>query len=288
MFRGPDNALQPNYTHLPVGYHGRSSSVVVSGTPIKRPTGQILLPGTKTPTFSPCRKLDMELEMGAFICKENEMGTSIDIKEAKEYIFGVVLLNDWSARDIQAWEYVPLGPFLAKNFGTTVSPWVVLSVALEPFLDVGLAPGNREGLLPYLREEKAENVYNIDLTAEITTKKGSSTVITKTNAKNLLFSYSQMVAHHSVGGCPMRVGDLLGTGTISGKSRESLGSLLEQSVNGKEVIKLNGAEERMFLEDGDEITLRGVCVGDKGSYIGFGDCRGKIVQSGNGAGERKS
>jgi fumarylacetoacetase len=277
MFRGPDNALQPNYIHLPVGYHGRSSSVVVSGTPIKRPSGQILVPGSKTPTFSPCKKLDIELEMGAFICKENEMGTPIDIKEAKEYIFGVVLLNDWSARDIQAWEYVPLGPFLAKNFGTTVSPWVVLSCALEPFLDVGLAPGNREELLPYLREEKAENVYNIDLTAEITTKDGAKTVITRTNAKNLLFSYAQMLAHHSVGGCPMKVGDLIGTGTISGESRESLGSMLEQSVNGKEAIKLSGGEERMFLQDGDEVTLRGVCVGEKGSFVGFGECIGKIV-----------
>ncbi len=214
--------------------------------------------------------------MGAFICKENAMGTSIPVNKAKEYIFGLVLLNDWSARDIQAWEYVPLGPFLSKNFGTTVSPWVVLTCALEPFLDVGLAPGNREELLPYLRENCAANVYNIELEVDLTTKAGNTTTITKTNAKQLLYSYSQMVAHHSVGGCPMKVGDLLGSGTISGETRESLGSLLEQSLNGKEAIKLNGGEERMFLEDGDEITIRGVCVGEKGSYVGFGVCSGKI------------
>ncbi|KAL2070140.1 hypothetical protein VTL71DRAFT_14820 [Oculimacula yallundae] len=277
LFRGPDNALQPNYMHLPVGYHGRSSSVVVSGTPIKRPSGQILLPGSKTPIYSPCRKLDIELEMGAFVCKENAMGTAVPINEAKEYIFGVVLMNDWSARDIQAWEYVPLGPFLSKNFGTTISPWVVLTSALEPFLEVGLAPGNREELLPYLREDKAANVYNIELSVEIKSKSGHTTVVSKSNAKNLLFSYPQLIAHHSVGGCPMRVGDLMGTGTISGESRDSLGSFLEQSYNGKEAIRLNGGEERMFLEDGDEITLRGICVGEKGCHVGFGDCTGKIV-----------
>jgi fumarylacetoacetase len=277
MFRGVDNALQPNYTHLPVGYHGRSSSVVVSGTPIKRPSGQILLPGNKMPIFSACRKLDIELEMGAFVCKENQMGTPINIANAKEYIFGLVLMNDWSARDIQAWEYVPLGPFLSKNFGTTISPWIILSCALEPFLDVGLAPGNRDELLPYLREDRAANAYNIELTVELTTKTGTTTIITKTNAKNLLYSYPQMLAHHSVSGCPMRVGDLLGTGTISGETRESLGSLLEQSLNGKEAIALNGGEERMFLEDGDEVTIRGVCVGQKGSYVGFGECSGRIV-----------
>lgn len=277
MFRGPDNALQPNYSHLPVGYHGRSSSIVVSGTPIKRPSGQFLLPGSTTPIFSASRKLDMELEMGAFICKESGLGDSIDVNEAKEYIFGVVLLNDWSVRDIQAWEYVPLGPFLSKNFGTTISPWIILHCALQPYLEVGFAPGDREELLPYLREKQAANVYNIDLTVELITKSRSITIITKTNSKHLLYSYPQMLAHHSIGGCPIRVGDLLGTGTISGESRKSLGSLLEQSMNGKEAVSLNGGEERLFLEDGDEIVIRGVCVGNESYRVGFGECRGQII-----------
>lgn len=276
MFRGPENALQPNYTHLPVGYHGRASSIVISGTPIKRPSGQILLPGSRTPIFSPCTKLDIELEMAAFVCKENHIGSTIPVNDAREYIFGLVLMNDWSARDIQAWEYVPLGPFLSKSFATTISPWIVLSQALEPFLTVGIAPGDRSSLLPYLQEDKANNVYDIDLSVSILTPKGNTKTITSTNAKNLLYSYPQMLAHHSVNGCPMRVGDLLGSGTISGESKESFGSLLEQSQNGKEAIAIGPGEERFFLENGDEVTMRGTC-GQRGYYVGFGDCVGKIV-----------
>jgi fumarylacetoacetase len=275
MFRGKDNALQPNYEHIPVGYHGRSSSIVVSGTPIRRPHGQILLPGYETPIFSPCRKLDIELEMGAFVCKQNPMGTGIPIGEAKEYIFGLVMLNDWSARDVQAWEYVPLGPFLAKNFGTTISAWVVLTSALQPFLAEGLEKGNRDILLPYLQEDVEKNVYDITLTVDLKTKGGTTKTITKTNAKNLLYSYPQMLAHHSVTGCPMKVGDLLGSGTISGLEKESRGSFLEQTTNGKEPIEVGDGETRAFLEDGDTITIRGV-AGATGAYVGFGECIGVI------------
>ncbi|KAI9731623.1 MAG: hypothetical protein M1818_007753 [Claussenomyces sp. TS43310] len=275
MFRGKENAMQPNYEYIPVGYHGRASSVVISGTSIRRPQGQILLPGAKEPIFSPCRKLDIELELGAFVCRENEMGSSIPIADAKDYIFGLVLLNDWSARDIQAWEYVPLGPFLSKSFGTTISPWVVLTDALEPFLDFGLAPGNRDSLLPYLKEKSEKNVYNIELTADLKTKAGNTTRITKTSSKNLLYSFPQMLAHHAVGGCPMKVGDLLGSGTISGPEPGTLGSLLEQTNNGKELIEVSGGERRTFLEDGDQITIRGTC-GAKPHYVGFGECVGRI------------
>jgi len=276
LFRGPQNALQPNYTHLPVGYHGRASSVVVSGTPIRRPWGQILenpVAETKVPIFTPCRRLDIELELGAFVCRANKMGEPIPIAEAEDSLFGVVLMNDWSARDIQAWEYVPLGPFNAKNFGTSISPWVVLADALEPFLGNGLK--NETELLPYLQEKRKENVYNIHLEVDLTTKSGTSTTITRTNAQNLLFSFPQMLAHHTITGCPLQVGDLLGSGTISGTEPGSQGSMLEQCSNGKSTLKLNGNEERKFLEDGDTVTIRG-WAGGEGALVGFGECVGEI------------
>lgn len=277
LFRGPANALQPNYKHLPVGYHGRASSVVVSGTPIRRPNGQILENPTaekKVPSFSPCRKLDIELELGAFVCKANNMGEPISIGEAEESLFGVVLMNDWSARDIQAWEYVPLGPFNAKNFGTTISAWVVLAETLEPFLAKGLE--NDSELLPYLREKKTKNVYDIKLQVDLKTKSGNSATLSKTSSRNLLWSFPQMLTHHSITGCPMQVGDLLGSGTISGLEPSERGSLLEQNDNGKTSIKLTGGEERKFLEDGDEITITGVCGSDEGALVGFGECVGRI------------
>ena len=277
MFRGPANALQPNYNHLPVAYHGRSSTIIVSGTPVRRPRGQILPPGSQHPIFSPSRKLDMELEMAAFISTPNKLGTPIPVEEAEQHIFGFVLMNDWSARDIQAWEYIPLGPFLAKNFATTISPWIVLADALEPSFTQGLEPGDRDTLLPYLRQpQKPNNVYDISLTVSLTTETGSTTTITKTNAKHLLYSYPQMITHHTIGGCEMRTGDLLGSGTISGLEVAERGALLEMNGNGKIPIKLEGGEERMFLEDGDEVVIRGIC-GQKGAYVGFGDCAGKIV-----------
>ncbi|KAF7506743.1 hypothetical protein GJ744_011467 [Endocarpon pusillum] len=277
MFRGPDNALQPNYTHLPVGYHGRASSIVVSGTPIHRPKGQILAnPNAepKVPTFSPSKRLDFELELGAFVCRENKMGEPIPISEAGDSIFGLVLMNDWSARDIQMWESAPLGPFNAKNFGTSISPWVVLMDALEPFRTLSIQ--NDTELLPYLREEK-NNVFDIRLEVDLAPESGPATTILHSNGKNLLFSFSQMLTHHSVGGCPMRVGDLLGSGTISGTEDGSQGCLLERSKNGKDIIKLSGGLDRTFLEDGDTVTLRGVCGTEEDGLVGFGQCIGRVL-----------
>ncbi|KAL1956635.1 hypothetical protein VTO42DRAFT_6982 [Malbranchea cinnamomea] len=278
LFRGPDNALQPNYKHLPVAYHSRASSVVVSGTPIRRPNGQILAnpaADPKVPIFSPCKKLDIELELAVFVAKGNKLGEPIPIDEAEEHLFGVVLMNDWSARDIQAWEYVPLGPFNAKNFATTITPWVVLMDALEPFRTVGLDGGKRDQLLPYLREKKVENMYDIRLEFELTNAAGAVTTISKTSSKNLLYSFPQMLAHHSIAGCNMNTGDLLGSGTISGDKTGELGCLLENTNGGKNPVKLSDGSERVFLQDGDRVVLRGVC-GEEGSYVGFGDCVGVI------------
>ncbi|KAL2797725.1 hypothetical protein BJX66DRAFT_297086 [Aspergillus keveii] len=278
LFRGPDNALQPNYKHLPVAYHGRASSVVPSGTPIHRPQGQILAnpaADPKVPTFSPCKRLDIELELAFFVSQPNDLGKPVHINNAEDHIFGVVLMNDWSARDIQAWEYVPLGPFNAKNFGTTITPWVVLIDALEPFRTTGIEPGNRDSLLPYLREKRAENAYDIPLEVEVTNAGGKPTVISHSNAKNLLYSFPQMLAHHTITGCNLNTGDLLGSGTISGKDKQTEGSFLEQT-NGKTPIKLADGSERFFLEDGDTVILRGA-AGTEGNYVGFGDCVGTIL-----------
>ncbi|KAK6379532.1 hypothetical protein LTS17_006450 [Exophiala oligosperma] len=278
LFRGPDNALQPNYTHLPVGYHGRASSIVVSGTPITRPNGQILenpAATPKVPTFSPCKRLDIELELGAFLCKGNKMGTNVPISEAADYIFGFVLLNDWSARDIQAWEYVPLGPFLSKSFGSTISPWIVLTDALEPFRCTGIP--NDTQLLPYLQEKEKKNVYDIKLQVDITPDGGETTTILNSNGRHLLFSFAQMLAHHSIGGCPMAVGDMFGSGTISGNEPGTEGSMLEISKGGKETIALKGGVERKFLQDGDTITMYGVCGSEETGLVGFGECTGKIL-----------
>nr|OQO22368.1 Fumarylacetoacetase [Rachicladosporium sp. CCFEE 5018] len=277
LFRGPQNALQKNYKHLPVGYHGRASSVVVSGTPIQRPRGQILIDLEKGPELSPCRKLDFELELGCFVCASSDLGESISIYDAPDYLFGVVLMNDWSARDIQAWEYVPLGPFNSKNFGTTVSPWVVLMDALEPFATDGIQ--NDVPSLPYLDEKGRKSNFAIDLTVTLTTASGKSSTLTKTSARNLLFSFPQMLAHHTVGGCPFNVGDLLGSGTISGKGENEKGCLLERSENGKIEIELEGGEKRLFLEDGDTLTLSGVCGQGDGALVGFGECAGTIVEA---------
>ncbi|KAH8705055.1 fumarylacetoacetate hydrolase FahA [Talaromyces proteolyticus] len=284
LFRGPDNALQPNYKHLPVGYHGRASSVVPSGTPIVRPSGQILANPTatpKVPLFSPCKRLDIELELAAFVSTENKLGQPVSVDEAEDHIFGLVLMNDWSARDIQAWEYVPLGPFNAKNFATTISPWVVLVDALEPFKAQGLEPGNRDSLLPYLKEKRPDNSYNINLEFDLKhAGSETSTRISTTNATNLLFSFPQMLAHHTITGCNLRTGDLLGSGTISGKEPGSQGSLLEHTNGGKEPITLaDGTTKRTFLEDGDEVTLRAVAGSVDGAYVGFGECVGRIERA---------
>lgn len=295
MIRGVGHALHPNYTHLPVGYHGRASSVVVSGTSIRRPHGQVMEnPAAKVPKpiFTPSKRLDFELELGAFVCKPNEMGEPVSIKEAEENIFGLVLMNDWSARDIQGWEMVPLGPFNSKNFGTSVSAWVVLVDALEPFRVGGIE--NENEVLPYMREAKKDNVYDLKLEVELTSmansvrvspcllttdaaKSGTSTTITRTNGKNLLFSFPQMLAHHTAGGCPMQVGDLLGSGTVSGTEPDtSSGSMLELSANGKKKIQLHGGDERTFLEDYDTVALKGWAGGEEGALVGFGECSGRI------------
>ena len=278
LLRGPDNALQPNYKHLPVAYHGRASSIVVSGTPIHRPNGQILANPTatpKVPTFSPCKRLDIELEMAAFVSTPNDMGKPVSVNNAEDHIFGLVLMNDWSARDIQAWEYVPLGPFNAKNFATTITPWVVLIDALEPFRVPSLEPENRENVLPYLREKRTDNVFDIPLEFEITNQGGQPTTVSRSNAKNLLFSFPQMLAHHTITGCNLRPGDLLGSGTISGTEPQTQGSLFEQT-KGKEPLKLADGSERIFLEDGDTVVLRGK-AGTEGNYVGFGDCSATIL-----------
>ena len=278
LFRGKENALQPNYKHLPVGYHGRASSIVISGTEIRRPNGQMLPNPTaspKLPSFSATKRLDIELELAAFVSVPTLLGDSIAIEKANEHIFGLVLMNDWSARDVQAWEYVPLGPFNGKNFGTTISAWVVLMDALEPFLTQGLEPADREDILPYLREARPDTGYDIKLEVDLIPNGGKVETISKSNAKNLLFSFAQMLAHHSVGGCNMNTGDLLGSGTISGKEKGELGSLLEMTEGGKVAIKLGDGTERKFLEDGDEVVIRGVC-GEEGAYVGFGECKGKI------------
>lgn len=303
IIRGVDNPLHPNYVHLPVGYHGRASSVVVSGTPIHRPHGQIVgdpYANNPKPVFAPSKRLDFELELGAFLCKANKMGEPVPIKEAEENIFGLVLMNDWSARDIQAWEMIPLGPFNSKNFGTSVSGWVVLTDALEPFKAPGIE--NENQVLPYMREAKKETVYDLNLEVELTSmpqshpptgvrvyislltiqrkaKSGTSTTITRTNGKNLLFSFPQMLAHHTAGGCPMQVGDLLGSGTVSGsEAGTASGSMLELSANGKTKIQLTGGEERIFLQDHDTVTLKAWAVGsaDEGGMVGFGDCAGTV------------
>lgn len=296
LFRGPSDALQPNYTHLPVAYHGRASSIVVSGTPIKRPWGQMLenpLADAKVPTLSPCRRLDIELELGAFICKSNEMGSPIPVNEAGGYLFGFVLLNDWSARDIQAWEYVPLGPFCGKNFASSISPWIVLADALEPFMCTGIK--NDTPLLPYLREHKKENVYNINLEVELRSRfcprlptqkpelrliapNGSISKLCSTSSKYLLFSFPQMIAHHTIAGCNLQVGDLLGSGTISGPTDGQQGSLLELSQGGKVAISI-GDEQRKFLEDNDIVIIRGYIADEKRCLIGFGECAGSIRPS---------
>ncbi|QSZ30147.1 hypothetical protein DSL72_004667 [Monilinia vaccinii-corymbosi] len=285
MFRGPENALQPNYTHVPIGYHGRASTVVVSGTQVTRPNGQIILdpkaPGSKKPIFGPSRRLDFELELGCFLCTGNELGEPIRVTEAAQNIFGYVLMNDWSARDIQSWEYVPLGPFNAKNFATTVSPWVVLQGAMAPFRTAKLETETSKSgdLLDYLREESHATGLDIRLEIDLTTPDGSTTTIGQVNARNLIWSFEQMLAHHSSGGCSMRTGDLLGSGTISGETDREMGSLLEMSWGGSREVGLVGMEVRRFLKDGDEVTLRGTCGDEKGGKVGFGECRGKVISA---------
>ena len=272
MFRDPKNALMQNWSELPVGYNGRASSVVVSGTDLVRPSGQIKLPNEERPVFSACRKLDFELETGFIVGKATALGEPIAIEEAENHIFGMVLLNDWSARDIQQWEYVPLGPFNSKTFGTSISPWEVTLEALEPFRSA--PPVQEPQPLPYLRENTANN-YDIKLQVAIATD-GSETVISNTNFKYMYWSMMQQLTHHTIAGCNVRVGDLMGSGTISGPEKDSRGSLLELTWNTTEPLTLANGKQRGFLEDGDTLIMRGHCQKD-GLRIGFGEVRGTVL-----------
>lgn len=272
MFRGAENALPPNWLHIPIGYNGRASTVVVSGTEITRPNGQLKAPDAEAPHFGPCQRLDIELEMGAIVGTSTEMGQPVSIDEADEMIFGYVLLNDWSARDIQAWEYQPLGPFQAKAFATSISPWIVTRDALEPFRTS--TPEREKDLLPYLREEKP-GLYDIDLSVLLQPEGGGAEEIARTNYSEMYYSAAQQLTHHASSGCAMNAGDLLGSGTISGPEKSQRGSLLELSWGGKEPITLADGSSRSFVEDGDTLTLTGHAQGD-GFRVGFGSCTGKI------------
>uniref|UniRef100_A0A1A7XEN5 Fumarylacetoacetase n=1 Tax=Iconisemion striatum TaxID=60296 RepID=A0A1A7XEN5_9TELE len=274
MFRGKENALMPNWLRLPVGYHGRASSVVVSGTPIRRPSGQMRPDQSKPPVFGPSKQLDIELEMAFFVGGENHLGEPIPIHKAHEHIFGMVLMNDWSARDIQAWEYVPLGPFLGKNFGTTISPWVVPMEALIPFVEPN--PTQDPEPLPYLQHQDAYT-FNINLLVSLKGKDMTDAVnICSSNFRYMYWTMKQQLAHHTVNGCNVRPGDLLASGTISGHNPESFGSMLELSWRGSKSIDLGGGHSRTFLNDGDDITITGYCEGN-GSRVGFGFCQGTII-----------
>ncbi|KAM6425968.1 fumarylacetoacetase isoform 2-T2 [Liasis olivaceus] len=274
MFRGKENALMPNWLHLPVGYHGRASSVVVSGTPVKRPVGQICPTDSKCPIFEASKRLDIELEMAFFVGPGNKLGVPIPIGEAHKHIFGMVLMNDWSARDIQKWEYVPLGPFLSKSFGTTISPWVVTMEALMPFVLPN--PIQDPKPLPYLCDDQP---YTFDINLFVAIKgdgMNKPVNICRSNFKHMYWTMKQQLAHHTVNGCNIRPGDLLASGTISGPEPENFGSMLELSWNGTKTIDLGNGQSRTFLQDGDEVIMTGYCQG-KGHRIGFGECSGKIL-----------
>ncbi len=271
MFRGKENALPPNWLSIPIGYNGRASSVVVSGTDVTRPWGQLKSPDEALPRFAPCARFDMELELGAIVGTPSR--GMVSVAQADEMIFGFVLLNDWSARDIQAWEYQPLGPFQAKATATTISPWIVTRAALEPFRTP--TPQRDRALLPYLDEPQAMN-FDIDLSVTLAPAGGQETTICRTNARELYYSSAQQLCHHTTSGCPMRVGDLLGSGTITGAAKDARGSLLELSWGGAEPITLAGGQTRSFVEDGDRLTLYGAAQG-AGYRIGFGACSGTVL-----------
>lgn len=274
LFRDPANALMPNWLEIPIGYNGRASSVVVSGTPVRRPNGQIKLPDAQRPVFTACRRLDIELETGFFVGVPNELGHPIPIEQAGDHIFGMVLLNDWSARDLQAWEYVPLGPFNAKGFATTISPWVVTMDALEPFRCA--QPEQDPVPLSYLRQQ-GRHAFDIHLEAALRPAGADvGTRLAHSNFKAMYWTMTQQLAHHTVSGCNTRVGDLMGSGTISGASPDSLGSLLEMTAGGKNPITLESGGIRRFIEDGDELILTGWCQAE-GYRVGFGACTGVVL-----------
>jgi fumarylacetoacetase len=274
MFRDKTNPLLPNWLHIPIGYNGRASTVVVSGTKVHRPRGQLKPPNVEAPSFAPCKRLDFELEIGVVVGQSSPMGAMLTEAQAEAMIFGFVLLNDWSARDIQQWEYVPLGPFQAKAFATSISPWIVPREALEPFRAQG--PVQDPTPLPYLQQRGANN-YDMALEVALRTPAMATPArISATNFKYMYWSSVQQLVHHASSGCAMNVGDLLGSGTVSGPDKDQLGSLLELSWNGTEPVQLPGGETRSFLEDGDSLVMRGWCQAD-GYRVGFGEVEGTIV-----------
>lgn len=272
MFRDPKNALLPNWKHIPVGYHGRASSIVVSGTPLYRPLGQTRPKEDAPPVFGPTKRLDFELEVGFITGKKSSLGDSISLDEAEAYIFGLVLLNDWSARDIQKWEYVPLGPFLSKNFASHISPWIVTLEALEAFRIPG--PEQNPDVLPYLNKKKDGN-YDIQLEVSLKPEGGEEQTISHSNYRYMYWDMVQQLTHHTVTGCNINVGDLYGSGTISGKEENSYGSMLELAWMGTKPIQLKNGSKRIFIEDGDTVTMRG--YGEKnGIRVGFGELTAKV------------
>nr|WP_315229842.1 fumarylacetoacetase [uncultured Albidiferax sp.] len=280
----PDNPLLPNYKWVPIGYHGRASSIVPSGGSFKRPNGQTKAPDQDTPSFGPCRRLDYELELGLVIGQPNPMGAPITMAQAEEHVFGVALFNDWSARDVQGWEYQPLGPFLAKNFASTLSPWVVTLDALAPFREAFQRPASDPAPLNYLSSpaNTAQGAINIELevwiqTAQMQAAGHAGDRLSQSNYRDAYWTVAQLVAHHTVNGCNLRAGDLFGTGTLSGPLPEQGGSLMELSAGGKRPIPLSNGETRTYLEDGDTVILRGYCVREGFRRIGFGECRGTVL-----------
>jgi fumarylacetoacetase len=284
MFR-PDNPLLPNYKWVPIGYHGRASSIIVSGTNVTRPLGQTRDGASGPPTFGPSRRLDYELEIGAFIGTGNALGSAISIDSADEHVFGLCLLNDWSARDIQTWEYQPLGPFLAKNFASTISPWVVTLDALEPFRTAARARDETDPQpLEYLSSTRDQTSGAFEITLEVGLVSAAMRsaghkpfVVSVSDFKNLYWTVAQLVAHHASNGCNLNAGDLLGSGTVSGKTKDSRGCLLERTWRGTEPLQLPTGETRAFLEDGDELIIRGYCDRAGARRIGFGECRGMVL-----------
>ncbi|MBE9576965.1 fumarylacetoacetase [Flavobacterium proteolyticum] len=273
MFRDPENALLPNWLHIPVGYHGRSSTIVPSGIPVHRPYGQTLPNGETTPVFGPSRLVDFELETAFITTDANLMGEPIPVEEAEEHIFGMVLFNDWSARDIQKWEYVPLGPFLAKNFASSISPWIVTMDALEPFRTKG--PEQSPEPLPYL-QQKGEKAFDINLEVLIKPENSEETVVSRSNFKYMYWSMAQQLAHHTINGCRVNSGDMMGSGTISGATEDSFGSMLELTWGGQKPLKMKDGSERKFINDNDTVIIRGYC--QKGNIrIGFGEVSSKLL-----------
>jgi fumarylacetoacetase len=284
MFR-PDNPLMPNYKHVPIGYHGRASSIVVSGTDVRRPWGQNRSDAEKPPVFIPCKNLDYEMELGFFVGQGNELGSPIPMSEAEDHIFGVCLVNDWSARDIQAWEYQPLGPFLAKNFATTISPFVVTMEALAPFRTPAFERDPEDPQpLDYLSDEANRKLGGLDINLEVyiqTEQMRQQNIdphlLSRSNTKDLYWTIGQMLTHHASNGCNLQTGDLMATGTVSGKEKNERGCLLELTWRGSEPLTLANGETRRFLEDGDEVIMKGYCEREGFRRIGLGECRGRVL-----------